>query len=1316
MTDTADYGSGLSFGGGPASPGTGTDALPPPGTPLPISPAATPAPQSDGFGSMLKTFGGARYTPPDPASTPLDQTSDLLQQRITRANQVASNPVLQFFNPEGVQAARAFVPQATEQLQKIKTQKADMAANRQQAETLGLAPGEVSDEATQADRVELAKAKALKGNLAVFKGLQAVDPKAAEAIQDQVHEVTAGHLEKAQFAFDKLSNMHSQGEYDAAVQSLRHDGTLTDLEALGMKVAPSFDAFNAGKAREGQALREARVGIDTLRQKLEDRNTYQPMEEKEAKTYGGRLKTVYGDELAGTWSNNKASGVRGLVVNGAADPRELGKSFNLATPDQRKAFHEDTKAALDEKDLEKYRNFNRTRTLAVTDEKGDYIPPEGKLNAKGQRVFMNTNPNVQQGVAEGLASMLRGGSGGATSGLLNIETGKRGYVQAVIDKIMTNYAGGVNTLTGDQVKPYLSQLTQEQQRSVLDGLAAYTAKSVSDRVGPIAQRAGALGLDSTALGLGKGEVKGVEDAIEAGRQAQIARMLPFHQAIGGGDGVFQLGAQRPGVGATSAPPGTAPATQIPSATALQTPVQQAGAPPAPAPSQPVPPPAPSAATPPATAPQPGPAGGGPAPAPAAPVQIGGQQIIAEGMPPGASPGYITAAQRIESGRSKDPWTASTGNGPNGKPMSSASGAYQMTDSTWNDNKPPGAPARAKDATPQQQTQAFVTLTNKSAGALTKAGVPVNDNSLYVTHNLGLGAGPRLLQADPNADARTVVGEIAARNNPTFFKGKPTVATVLQRYETEMGKEPPKLPGTPENTDKPGLLTRISRMLSQGVPGSGADKDAAVHAVGDVATEHAPVIGGTIGGMVGGVPGAVAGGSGGQALKDYLQGRSFDPKAVVTEGALSGVLGVGSAARPVLAAGARVAGAGAVRAGEAAAGGGDTSDVIDAGVKGAAGAAGGEMFGRALGMAGHKVFSMFGTDAQKTVQSAAKSYHDAQEVLRTETPKLPGAAGQGSTANPKYEAAQAASDKAETVLKDAGLKPEEAAYAHKVSSEGVPKQEAQIARPGEVEKQRVGAGYQQLESEVGAAGKGAPKAAPKLADGPIAAVENKQVSTAHKELAEHVEMAITAPAKNWQEKWTQLKDARSQLLQAERDAAASTAPGKTKIAADMRALADTVRTQQAKAAKYVFGEKDGEAFMGRLKVLDTRYRNLMDATNNGDLMKAAKLTGDAGREAEKKFVAFAHDDPEAIAAYRAVRRGGSNIENDVRTLVGAEGLPVIGHVISAVKMASRLREWAQERAAGAPVKFADLMKTPGFWDSDKHVRDITGAIGARAATM
>jgi hypothetical protein len=174
------------------------------------------------------------------------------------------------------------------------------------------------------------------------------------------------------------------------------------------------------------------------------------------------------------------------------------------------------------------------------------------------------------------------------------------------------------------------------------------------------------------------------------------------------------------------------------------------------------------------------------------------------------------------------------------------------------------------------------------------------------------------------------------------------------------------------------------------------------------------------------------------------------------------------------------------------------------------------------MAGHKVWNMFAPDAKKAVQTAAGKYAEAEAALVSEAPKLPGVNGAAGGPNPKYEAAVKAKEDAERVLKDAGLKPEEAAYAHKVAAEGVPKQEAQAAKPGELEKQTIGKGYDQLTQAVDETGKGAVKAAPKLPDGPRAAVENKQVSAKHAELAERVEAAITAPAPSWQAKWVQLQ--------------------------------------------------------------------------------------------------------------------------------------------------------------------------------------------------
>jgi hypothetical protein len=453
MADDSTFGGGLSadvvsgaaapdFGGGAARPAS-ADVTPP-----------ASAPSQFGSGLAMK---------PAPTQDPLDIAASNLEQRVQRAESATTGvkgAILGLLNPEARMHNLALIPAATEQLTKIRQTQATIAANQAQAANLGLRPGDVSDYATQEQRVEVAKQRALKGDLKVFQGLQVVDPKTAEAIAPQVHEVMAGHLNNAQFAYDKLSNMQTQGEYTAALKELRNNGTLSAIEQLGFKVPDTLQAFNASKALEGKALRDARIDLNTLRTQLEERNTYQPMEKKEAETYTGRLTTAYGDDIKGTWSRNAASGTRGLVINGAADPRDLGKSFTLGSEDQRKALREEFAAAVPKEQFEKYREFNRTYKLATTDGAGKPVK-DGEINS---------NPNVQQGIAEGLASMLRGGSGGANVGLLKIELAKRGWVQNQIDNFVSNWGSVWNTIEGKDINPQLSKLTQGQVRDVLDAL------------------------------------------------------------------------------------------------------------------------------------------------------------------------------------------------------------------------------------------------------------------------------------------------------------------------------------------------------------------------------------------------------------------------------------------------------------------------------------------------------------------------------------------------------------------------------------------------------------------------------------------------------------------------------------------------------------------------------------------------------------------------------------------------------------------------------------------------------------------------------
>jgi len=1190
MAEQGGFGSGLDFTGtstdiysGGANPSPGSAGAVGSGigadVPLAASAPATPPVQN---ANTASAFGsGLVINPAGPDAQPLDMAENILRQRVQHANDASTGVrgvIIGILDPDAKNHNLALVQQGTEALQKIQTQKAVIAQNRQEAANLGLAPGEVSEYATREARVQAAQQRAIKGDLKSFQGLMTIDPKAADAIADQVHESVAGHLSNAQFAYDKLSNMTTQGEYSAAVRDLQHNGVLKDIQALGFKVPDTLDAFNSAKAGEGLALRNARISLDGLKNKLEARNTYQPMEKKEAESWDGRITTAYGDQVkAGVWSRNAASGTPGFVVNGMADPRQLGKSFTLGDNDQRKAVREEFETAVPKQQLEKFREFNRTYQLATHDEKGNLIDPKSKDP-------LNTNPNVQQGIAEGLASMLRGGSGGANVGLLKIETGKRAAVQNLIDTIKANYAGGINTLTGEQVRSYMTTLTQSQIRDVMDVIKGANDASINERGGRIMERAGALGFDSSVFGLGKGEYGGgIDDAMQSGRQAQIDRMMNSHQAIGGGDGVLQVGAQRPGAGAASLPPGAQPSNQLPGSPPVATPVQQAA----------------GAVTPPPA---------GPAPS---------------GTPSPRAPAAAPGGEGGEGGGDRPPGPQD----PVHVQLQGVSSAVQQ----WLTDKgvPPG---------PGMQKQVQAVLTNPRIEKALESGKPIEPKTIAAA--LGKGGD------------KSVIQKIGDFLNAHFMQGVPE-----------------------------------------------GEREQAAAAVGKAATDNAPAIGSTVGGVggfmaggpAGGVAGGAAGGAAGQVVQDYIRGNPQDPLKIGEQAALGGVLGVMSEARPVVATAARVAGAGAVEGGAAAARGDNAADAVDAGLKGAGSAVLGEAFGRALGMAGHKVWSLFSSDAKAGLENAAKSLSEARQTLETTEPKIAGANGTAAVDNPAYVQAERAVEKAETTIKDAGLKPEDVEYAYKVSQDKVPTGEATMNRPGELEKQRLGQQYTQMREDVRSAGVGAPKAAPSLNDGPIAAAASMSPTLQNE--AKRVEMAITAPAQDWGHKWQQLQDARSSLLTAERDALGSTSPHKQRIADDYRTLADAVRVQQEKAAKYVFGEEGGKQLIERLKDVDRKYAILNTATNGGDLERAARMTGEKGRDADKAFRAFAGEDKEAIAAWDALREANKrngNVEKDVRTLVGAEKIPVLGHLISASKLLAGLNEWRAAKAANAHADFGAML--------------------------
>lgn len=112
------------------------------------------------------------------------------------------------------------------------------------------------------------------------------------------------------------------------------------------------------------------------------------------------------------------------------------------------------------------------------------------------------------------------------------------------------------------------------------------------------------------------------------------------------------------------------------------------------------------------------------------------------------------------------------------PNSSARGRYQFTDGTWlatyrdefGDTKESNAQILAKKSDGQTQDRLMRRLTRENAQALAKAGLPVDEGSLYLAHFAGAAGARKILKADPNASIESVIGQDAVDANP-FLAGK-----------------------------------------------------------------------------------------------------------------------------------------------------------------------------------------------------------------------------------------------------------------------------------------------------------------------------------------------------------------------------------------------------------------------------------------------------------------------------------------------------------------------------------------------------------------
>lgn len=170
-------------------------------------------------------------------------------------------------------------------------------------------------------------------------------------------------------------------------------------------------------------------------------------------------------------------------------------------------------------------------------------------------------------------------------------------------------------------------------------------------------------------------------------------------------------------------------------------------------------------------------------------------IAAPAAPATPTAGVIAKIAGAETGGVANPYQT-----PNLAGASSAFGKYQFTKDTWVSTYRKLNPKTSLDdnriwalrSDPAQQERLMVKLTEDNAAALTKAGLPANDATLYLAHFLGAKGAKTLLNADANTPVEQLPGFTAAvKANPTVMRGK-TVGQVADWAAKKMGGAAPQM--------------------------------------------------------------------------------------------------------------------------------------------------------------------------------------------------------------------------------------------------------------------------------------------------------------------------------------------------------------------------------------------------------------------------------------------------------------------------------------------------------------------------------------------
>lgn len=513
-------------------------ALTPPVRPQPQVQIAQAAPQyppgaAQGIGGSDRTM----VPPYQPGADSQEIQKQMLQGQAEKWEAYARNPINQLISAKEVEQALNYAAEKRGKINDIEKEQQQQQDVQAKARNAGVAVG---PKATDATVLEQLKRKYQSGDpIAVSNAADVLTASGqgawVEAMRSQAMTKMEDTMKSRHGILEELSAATTDEAYNRKRKEIIASG-----RDPGYQIPKSLGEWEnpknpQGRSSRDEAFRKSMVMFQRYRTTQAQQTDYNPItDEKAAKVAADKASYSTGEPM------HQVQGVQhgghlatgGQAQTGSHNIMGYGSDWNNYDKAAQEEVEKMITAANPTAERTKMAQFNQIYEMATTD------PKTGKRMIEGaNEKQINTNPFVQNGIAEGFAGRMRLGDGGANGQLMKLQLAKLGPVQKGLDELITAYAGGKNVVTGE-MSPYLSKMTQAQMRYVLDFLKTTGDKDVAGRLGAAAERAGMYGATADKLPLEPDLQKLIQGRIDIGREKEIQNMGLQNRIIGEDYSIF----------------------------------------------------------------------------------------------------------------------------------------------------------------------------------------------------------------------------------------------------------------------------------------------------------------------------------------------------------------------------------------------------------------------------------------------------------------------------------------------------------------------------------------------------------------------------------------------------------------------------------------------------------------------------------------------------------------------------------------------------------------------------------------------------------